>query len=100
MLTTTYHLGTKLHWNSLWKLTIISQKTKTVRKSKKLAFILSLSSSIPAKLPKKVKDIVKYFKKINNPKEKEIAKKLYAQISLSSNIIREALKIKEAFPNF
>jgi len=51
------------------------------------------------KLPKEVKDIAKYFKKNNNPKDKEKTRKLYTQASLSGHSMREALKIKEVFLN-
>jgi len=50
-------------------------------------------------LPKEVKDITKYFKKNNNPKDKEMARKLYAQASSSGNNMRNVLKIKNVFPN-
>ena len=63
-------------------------------------YIFSLLSSIPAKSAKKVNKISKYFKKqqlITN------RKKSYAQISTKqsnlTNVARETLKIKEAFPN-
>jgi len=52
-----------------------------------------------SRLPKEVKDITKFFKKIENSKGKENMKKSYAQASSSGNIAREVLKIKEAFPN-
>jgi len=49
---------------------------------------------------KEIKDIMKYFKKNNNSKDKETARKLYAQALSSSNNTREVLKIKEVFLNF
>jgi len=63
----------------------------------KLASISKLSSPILVKLPKEVNKISKYFKKNI---EKKDQKKSYPQASSSSaNIIRETLKIKEAFSN-
>jgi len=50
-------------------------------------------------LPKEVKDIMKFFKKIENSKGKENKKKSYMQPSSSDNIARKVLKIKEAFSN-
>jgi len=61
----------------------------------KPASISTLPSLILAKFPKKVVEILKFFKK--NPNNKE---KLYAQVlSTNSNTTRETLKIKKAFPN-
>ena len=51
------------------------------------------------KLPKEVKDIMKYFKKNDNFKGKEMARKSYVQASSSGNNIRGVLKIKKPFPN-
>jgi len=42
---------------------------------------------------------MKYFKKNNNPKDKEMTRKSYAQALSSGNNMREVLKIKKAFPN-
>jgi len=78
--------------NNVWK-------NKESKETEKLASVLSLSSSISAKLPKEVKDIVKYFKKNDNSKGKEIARKLYAQALSSGKNIKEVLKIKEVFLN-
>ena len=62
----------------------------------KPASISKLSSPILVKLPKEVNKISKYFKNI----KKKDQKKSYPQASSSSaNIIRENLKIKEAFSN-
>ena len=62
----------------------------------KPSFISTLPSLILAKSPKKVVEILKFFKK--NPDNKE---KLYDQVlSTNSNTTRETLKIKKAFPNF
>ena len=55
--------------------------------------------SIPAKLPKEVKEISKYFKttkQSNNTKSHNI---LYAQALKGDNNTRNVLKIKETFPN-
>jgi len=63
-------------------------------------YVSSLPPIIPAKSAKKINEILKYFKKqqpTNN------GKKSYTQVSAnqsnSTNIAREMLKIKEAFPN-
>ena len=69
----------------------------------KLIFVSSILPLIPAKSPKEVKEISKFFKKI----EKHTTKKSYAQASTpksyssdkSSNIVMNTLKIKETFPN-
>ena len=63
----------------------------------KLASIIRIPPLIPAKSPKKVNEIVKYFKKNDQSKEKT---RSHAQvISSLSNNTREVLKIKETFPN-
>jgi len=46
-------------------------KNKRIKKTKKLAFVSSLLSSIPAKSPKEIKDIMIYFKKMTTPKVKK-----------------------------
>ena len=76
-------------------------KTSTNGKGKntvKTATISYISPSIPVKSQKEVNEILKYFKK----KLVTQQKKLYAQVSFStniSNITRDMLKIKEIFPN-
>ena len=63
----------------------------------KLASINRLPLLIPAKLPKEINKITKYFKKNDQAKEKM---KSYAQaITSLINNTREVLKIKETFPN-
>ena len=75
----------------------LSMGASTSKKDKvttKPALISSLPPPIPAKPPKEVNTISKYFKKLSENKEK----KSYAQASApSSNITREILKIKETF---
>jgi len=69
----------------------------------KPTFVSFILSPILAKSPKEVKEISKFFKKI----EKPTTKKLYAQASTpkshssdkSSNIVMNTLKIKKIFPN-
>ena len=63
----------------------------------KPSYIFTLPPSILAKLPKKVNEISKYFKKNSS----SIQKKSYAhQVSSNgTNIARKMLKIKKAFPN-
>jgi len=59
-------------------------------------YISSLPSPIPAKFPKEVNKIFKYFKR--NPFFSQ--KKSYTQVlSRYTNVVRETLKIKEAFPS-
>ena len=71
-------------------------KNKGSKETEKLASVSSLSPPIPMKSPKKIKDIIK---KNNNPKDKEMTRKLYTQVLLSGHSTREALKINEVFPN-
>ena len=69
----------------------------------KPTFVSAIPPHIPAKSPKEVKKISKFFKKIKKP----AMNKLYAQVlsskpksdAVSSNIAMNTLKIKEAFPN-
>ena len=69
----------------------------------KPTFVSAIPPHIPAKSPKEVKKISKFFKKIKKP----AMNKLYAQAlsskpksdAVSSNIAMNTLKIKEAFPN-
>ena len=82
-------------------------KPKVSLKGKEMVkptFVSSLPPSIPAKLQKEVNEISKYFKK----NTKAFPSKSYAQASSStklifsiplSDITRDALKIKETFPN-
>ena len=74
-------------------------KNKGSKSNNKLATVSRLSPPIPAKSPKKVKDIARFFKKNEKSKEKETPRKSYAQASLSGNITSKVLKIKEVFPN-
>ena len=63
------------------------------------ASIEKLPSPISAKLPKKVKEISKYFK---NPKMIPVNKyptKSYAQASKSVNHTEEIIRIKDTFPS-
>ena len=81
------------------------KNTPALSKSKDIAkptFVSSIPPPIPAKLSKEVKEISKYFKKIDNP----VPKKLFAQASKTkpvssvafSNVTLNTLKIKETFP--
>jgi len=68
------------------------------KKSVKLTYVSSYLPLILAKLPKKINEVSKYFKK--NPPSAQ--KKSYAQVSSKltiSNIAMKILKIKKAFPN-
>lgn len=101
------------HWDNL----VIEDKNTSLRNKVKLKFSLqvfsklnnnkeknvvkppyisSLLPPIPAKSPKEVNEISKYFKK--NPLFSQ--NKSYAQaLSKDNNIARETLKIKEVFPS-
>ena len=103
----------KAHWDNL----VIDNKNMLLRNKVKLEFspyafskpnnnkgknmvnspyISSLPSPIPAKSPKEINKISKYFKR--NPSFSQ--KKSYTQVlSKYTNIARETLKIKEAFPS-
>ena len=104
----------KSHWDSLIvnntnrtfrnniksKFSPQANKKTTITKGKNTAnslYVSSLPPSILAKTAKKVNEISKYFKK----NSQNTTKKSYMQISAnptnSSNIVRETLKIKEAF---
>ena len=76
---------------------LLSNGANTSKKSKvaaKLASISSLSPLIPVKSPKEINTISRYFKKSSENK----GKKSYTQAStLSFNVTREILKIKEMF---
>ena len=103
----------KAHWDNLFvddlntslrnkvKLKFSPQAIKELNINKgksmvKLSYISTLLPPIPAKLPKKVTKISKYFKKNSS----SIQKKSYTQVSSnSSNTARETLKIKEAIPS-
>jgi len=74
-------------------------KNSGSKSNNKPATISRLPPPIPAKSPKEVKNIVKFFKKNEKTKEKETQKKSYAQASSSGNNTREVLKIKEMFSN-
>ena len=72
-----------------------TKKDKDLNVNKPVS-ISRLPPPIPAKSPKEINEISKYFKK--NIEKK--TKKLYAQASSSStNSTREILKIKEVFSN-
>ena len=66
----------------------------------KPAGIEKLLPSIPAKTPKEVNEILKYFKTINPTNRNNNASKSYAQMSKPVSNTREVLKIKEVFLNF
>ena len=79
VLTTTSLLEIKLHPSLLQKLTTTTiPKKKSSKSNNKLATVSRLSPPILAKLPKEVKDIVKFFKKNKRSKEKETLRKSYA----------------------
>lgn len=61
--------------------------------------IKRLPPPILAKLPKEVKEILKYFKMTGSTKLDNNKDKLYAQMSKSRNTIKKVLKIKKVFSN-
>ena len=83
-----------------WSWHLVPNKGKD---SAKPTFVSSIPPPILAKMPKEVKEISKFFKKIEKPSPK----KSYAQASTanldsrvdSSNITMNTLKIKETFPS-
>jgi len=79
---------------------ILSNKGKEVVKP---TFVSAISPPILAKSPKKVKEISKFFKKIEKPTmNKSYAQTLLSKLksnTISSNIAMNTLKIKEAFLN-
>ena len=79
---------------------IPSNKGKEVVKR---TFVSAILPSIPAKSPKEVKEISKFFKKIEKPTmNKSYAQALSLKLksnTVSSNIAMNTLKIKKAFPN-
>ena len=98
---TTLRNKVKLKFASQVKFPQTSNKGKDTPKP---TFVSSIPPPIPAKSPKEVKEISKFFKKIKKP----TTKKSYVQVSTpkpqssdkSSNIAMNTLKIKETFPNF
>ena len=74
-------------------------KNKSSKSFDILATINKISPFIPAKLPKEINKISKYFKKNQQSGRKKETNKSYAQTSTPANSTREALKIKEIFPN-
>ena len=61
--------------------------------------IKRLPPPILAKLPKEVKEILKYFKMTGSTKLDNNKDKLYAQMSKSRNTTKKVLKIKKVFSN-
>lgn len=80
---------------SKFTLKIQEIKTKSVndKKTDKLASFAKLPPLIPAKTPKEVKEIFRFFKQSSQLTEKKGTKKLYVQASSSTT-----RKIKENFP--
>ena len=79
------------------KVNPIKSRKKEDKNSIKLVSIKKLLLPIPAKFPKKVKEILKYFKVLNPAQAKNSLGKLYAQTSKLSNNTVEILKIKNTF---
>lgn len=72
---------------------------KKGKKAEKLASVSVIPPLISAKSPKEVIEISKFFKKISDNKGKKSYVQALSSLSSNSNIAREILKIKEAFPN-
>ena len=91
---TSFRSKVRLKFNSQ---VIRPQVNNKGKKTVKFTFVSSLLPPILAKLPKKVNEISKYFKK----NDKQYQKKSYTQVSsssksnLSSNIAIDTLKIKK-----
>jgi len=74
-------------------------KTKNGKNIEKPVLISSLLPHIPAKSPKEVNNLNRFFKKKTIvPNRKEQGSKSYTQASSIENVARETLKIKEIFP--
>jgi len=69
------------------------------KETNKLASIERLSPSIPAKFPKEVNEISKYFKMQKPSPTNTNLRKSYTQASKSISNTEEVLKIKETFPS-
>jgi len=63
------------------------------------SYVSSLSSPILVKMAKEVNEIFKFFKKNSTTNQKKLYAQISANSSNSSNIARETLKIKKAFPS-
>ena len=72
---------------------------KKGKEAEKLASVSVIPPLISAKSPKEVIEISKFFKKISDNKGKKSYVQALSSLSSNSNIAREMLKIKEAFPN-
>ena len=81
------------------RVNINNNKNKSRKSPDLLATFNKLLPFIPAKLPKEVNEISKYFKKNYQFGKKNKIKKLYTQASTSANFTKKVLKIKETFPN-
>jgi len=79
------------------KVNPIKSGKKEDKDTTKLASIKRLPLPIPAKSPKEVKEILKYFKVLNLSQAKNSLGKLYAQASKSGNYTAEVFKIKDTF---
>jgi len=77
----------------------IKNGKKEEKSSSKPANIERLPPSIPAKFPKEIKVVFKYFKVLNTPQAKKNLEKMYAQASKSISNTKEVLKIKNTFPS-
>jgi len=69
--------------------------SKCYKLNNKLVSFAKLLLLIPAKSPKEVKEISKFFKKSTKPTEKKDSSKSYTQVSISTT--SKILKIKEMF---
>ena len=79
------------------KLNLVKTSSKGEKNIEKPANIKKLLPSIPAKLPKKVNKISKFFKKNNSTHRNKETRKLYTQVSHLPNNTRKVLKIKKMF---
>ena len=81
------------------KLNLAKSSKRGEKNTDKPVSIERLPLLIPAKLPKEVKEISKFFKANSLTHGNKNTRKLYVQVFWSTNSTREVLKTKEKFPN-
>ena len=81
------------------KMQLTPQKTSKEKNGPSLANIKNLSPPIPAKTPKEVNKISKFFKSSKSVNSAANKSKSYAQASKQNASIADVIKIKETFPS-
>lgn len=89
----------KVSYKFTLKINPINNSKKDNKNTDKPMSIKRLPLPIPAKSPKEVNEILKYFKTISPTKLDNNQGKSYAQASKSSNTAKKILKIKKVFPS-